>query len=1133
MAENFDLLPTDNDNVERFPEGMLAQQVNDGARKLEGLLARGFRDGTPYATSSGTSAAYAVTPARTITSLSATTVQMFRAHATCSAGATFNLSGLGAYPIKKAFNTPIEANDIKTGQIVALAWDTTNSWWQMLSPVGSTASAQNFGLKVGDVKLSLASSPDAGFLRLGESATAKNKADYPDLNAWASAQGYPWGSTSTTFNLPPAAGYLLRFAATSSSIDTAGARTAGSTQTDQIASHTHPFSGQTGIDTPDHTHAANTAIPTLIGYQGGGSSANVIGGSGSATGGASVNHVHNFSGTTSAAGSGSETRPRNVAMHADILAVPALVASGLTGVGGLYYRWSTDTAASDPGSGYLKSNNATPGSATAIYFSETDANSASLAGVLAAVPANTLFYITKVGTPSVFIAARATAAATDNGTWDTFAITPVASNGTLANGDQVTVTLMLAGATGATGDTGDSGSDGGIRFAFESSTTMAAPAAGGLRFNNATLGSVTAFAIANTSGETGNPTISNWINSWDDSTTTAHRGQITIRKQNAAENFLILDLTSAITDNTTWLTGTVSVVASGGSFTAADTLLVSWSRTGDKGLDGAGSGTMTSVTAGAGLSSAGVGSTGGSLTVSGTLTQVEAVNAQTGTSYTIVAGDHAKLVTLSNASSVAVTLGQATGSFAAGWFCDVANKGAGVVTITPTTSTINGAATFVLSRGQSVRVVSDGTDWQVAQGRGIAGATTTVASASTTDIGAIATDRVSITGTTTITSFGSTPNQVRFGTFAGALTLTHNATSLILPSGASITTAAGDSFTAASDSSGNWRVLHYSKADGTAVVGGAGGSGSPSVPQGRLTLTTATPVLTSSVSGATTVYYAPYVGRCVPIYNGSVFQMHDVGGELSQATTDSTKSPAACTTNSNYDLFVWSDSGTYRCTRGPAWSSDTARGTGAGTTELEMVAGILTNKVAITNGPAANRGTYVGTIRTNGSSQIDFIFGGDAASGSAGKLFVWNAYNRRQLHTIVRDTTNTWTYGTAAWRAAHGSTTMRVEFISGRQEDIVAARYLAPSSSSTGVSGLGGVGFDSTTAASGTYALASVPTTGTSIVAAVSEYATTCLGYHYMQALEYAAASTVTFYGSAGGATYPYIANGLHVEFTM
>ena len=98
------------------------------------------------------------------------------------------------------------------------------------------------------------------------------------------------------------------------------------------------------------------------------------------------------------------------------------------------------------------------------------------------------------------------------------------------------------------------------------------------------------------------------------------------------------------------------------------------------------------------------------------------------------------------------------------------------------------------------------------------------------------------------------------------------------------------------------------------------------------------------------------------------------GSIISDVTT--TKSPAAATTNSNYDLFVWNDGGTYRCTRGPAWSSDTARGTGAGTTELQLLNGILTNKNAITNGPAANKGTYVGTVRTNGSSQVDFQLAG-------------------------------------------------------------------------------------------------------------------------------------------------------------
>lgn len=90
-------------------------------------------------------------------------------------------------------------------------------------------------------------------------------------------------------------------------------------------------------------------------------------------------------------------------------------------------------------------------------------------------------------------------------------------------------------------------------------------------------------------------------------------------------------------------------------------------------------------------------------------------NAQTGTSYTIVGNDLGKLVTFSNASAVAVTLPQATtsGLFSAGWFCRVYNSGAGVVTITPTTSTINGLSSLALGQGQGVLIVSNGSNYLV------------------------------------------------------------------------------------------------------------------------------------------------------------------------------------------------------------------------------------------------------------------------------------------------------------------------------------------------------------------------------------------------------------------------------------
>lgn len=85
----------------------------------------------------------------------------------------------------------------------------------------------------------------------------------------------------------------------------------------------------------------------------------------------------------------------------------------------------------------------------------------------------------------------------------------------------------------------------------------------------------------------------------------------------------------------------------------------------------------------------------------------------------------------------------------------------------------------------------------------------TVASAATCNIGNVLSDRVLISGITGITSFGTTPNALRFVTFTGILTITHNATSLILIGGTSLTTAANDSAVFASDGAGNWRCLQY------------------------------------------------------------------------------------------------------------------------------------------------------------------------------------------------------------------------------------------------------------------------------------------------------------------------------------
>lgn len=97
---------------------------------------------------------------------------------------------------------------------------------------------------------------------------------------------------------------------------------------------------------------------------------------------------------------------------------------------------------------------------------------------------------------------------------------------------------------------------------------------------------------------------------------------------------------------------------------------------------------------------------------------------------------------------------------------------------------------------------------------------TAIASAGTTNIGAALGNFVHITGTTSITAFDSIQAGARRRlVFDGALTLTYNATSMILTTGANITTAAGDSAEFVSEGAGNWRMTNYTRADGTSLVG--------------------------------------------------------------------------------------------------------------------------------------------------------------------------------------------------------------------------------------------------------------------------------------------------------------------------
>lgn len=127
-----------------------------------------------------------------------------------------------------------------------------------------------------------------------------------------------------------------------------------------------------------------------------------------------------------------------------------------------------------------------------------------------------------------------------------------------------------------------------IGWNFSTTTTMADPGSGNIRFNNSTLASVTAIAIddLDNNGVDQSP----FVALWDDSTNTTSKGTLVIRT--GGGDVATFNLTN-LTDNAGWFELAVTHVASSGTFSNAEGTFVGFTRTGDKGADGAGSGDVS------------------------------------------------------------------------------------------------------------------------------------------------------------------------------------------------------------------------------------------------------------------------------------------------------------------------------------------------------------------------------------------------------------------------------------------------------------------------------------------------------------------------------------------------------------
>jgi len=294
-------------------------------------------------------------------------------------------------------------------------------------------------------------------------------------------------------------------------------------------------------------------------------------------------------------------------------------------------------------------------------------------------------------------------------------------------------------------------------------------------------------------------------------------------------------------------------------------------------------------------------------------------------------------------------------------------------------------------------------------------------------------------------------------------------------------------------------------------------------PQVRVTLTTAVPITTSDVAGATTIYATPVNGNLVFIYDGvSTFTQYALTSDLSLALDSNAAHTGYHQSGKNFYLGVYNDGGTIRLGSTPAWATDTDPGTGAGTAQIELYKGLWVNSASTTirfgsaagntSTVPAKQFTVVGAFRATADGQ---------ATDSVLKRLLFNFYNQAFRPGLVQEAGVNWNYSVAAYRQVNGSTANQIEVLFGTSGTLVdaAAFNVVSNSTATPRTVASGIGVDSTTVNSGRSTLLQAVSSPIGTVQSFYK-GYPGIGWHTITWLEYGNASdVVTWYGNNAGAS--------------
>lgn len=160
------------------------------------------------------------------------------------------------------------------------------------------------------------------------------------------------------------------------------------------------------------------------------------------------------------------------------------------------------------------------------------------------------------------------------------------------------------------------------------------------------------------------------------------------------------------------------------------------------------------------------------------------------------------------------------------------------------------------------------------------------------------------------------------------------------------------------------------------------------------------------------------------------------------------------------------------------------------------------------------RAVSLGNNTARGGATED-SFGGLSQIG--GRRFIWNKYNRVKRFLGVIETTDSWTYDTSTWRSMNAAAGNKVEYVCGLSEDAVSAHTTLTVVGGAGLAGCPGVGVDITSANSA-QVLAENNVGGDVGLTSFYRGGYPGIGYHFIGALEFRRAGTITLYGDGGAA---------------